>query len=389
MPILSRLTPLLRWTHLGALALGLLGTSGVQAKSVTVGMLFPLTGPSAPIGMEMRDGALLCLDEAKSLLGDTVLSAQVFDDASNTDTTKKVLTTLSNDPKTLMVLLGSVSGVSVAAAESLRARPMAMVGALTVANAFTGPKYPFLVRTSTSAALLGNAMADFALKSIGPKSAILLEDGTVYGRDFLDGVARGMKARPSVSITRFAQGSSDVAELVRKIRQASPEAVFFGFTQFEVQGRMVRALRSAGYQGALLGGPNNYLPAFVQSAAEGLPNFYYAALVGPLEGYPTAGAFLNAFQDRYKRAPEYASALGCDAVSTLAQALAAEVARKAGRLPTRMELARALRKVDFMATTGQIRFDAQGERSQGIVFIMQYGTDSRARMVGSSTWGRP
>lgn len=115
--VVARPSKVLRSFSRASLALALMSGIAAQAAERSVLVMQALTGPSAFVGVSIRDGMLLAIDESnkKQELGaGNSLKAITADDASDRNQTLTLLQRHAADPNVLMVM-GPTSGAAAVA----------------------------------------------------------------------------------------------------------------------------------------------------------------------------------------------------------------------------------------------------------------------------------
>ena len=119
------------------------------------------------------------------------------------------------------------------------------------------------------------------------------------------------------TVVEFAADEPDVAPLSARLVARRPGVVLV-LAPSRVTGRLVAALRGAGFHGTILGGPTAARAAFLRAAgaaAEGV----LAPL--PAQTGPAWEGFAQAYETRWRESPDGAAAYGYDAVRLVAAAL--------------------------------------------------------------------
>jgi branched-chain amino acid transport system substrate-binding protein len=165
-------------------------------------------------------------------------------------------------------------------------------------------------------------------------------------------------------------GNADAA--VGQILEAAPEAVFYAGLADQA-GPFFQRLRLAGYTGTLLSVADN--PALIQDAGplalEG-GGLFYVTQVAPVLQLAGAEQFTREFEDRFGAPPKPLTAESYDAARVCLQAILDAATAKGGELPTRAEVAQAVRSLtDFPGITGAISFDKNGDLAMGRYYVFQ------------------
>jgi branched-chain amino acid transport system substrate-binding protein len=128
-------------------------------------------------------------------------------------------------------------------------------------------------------------------------------------------------------------------------------------------GPFIRKARAAGYTGAFLG--LDASPALVDLAGPLLienGGMYYTSTSAPVNYYPDAAKFVEVFDNSYGTLPQSYAVQAYDATGICLKAIEEASKSNSGELPTRNEVAIAIRGlVDYKGITGIFNFNKNGD----------------------------
>ena len=203
----------------------------LAGQDIHIGVAGPLTTPSATFGVEMRQAVDLAIDErnaAGGLLGGKI-AAEVIDDQADPEKGKAAAKALCDDPRVLAVV-GHVNSGVMLASEKIYAdcglpilTPMASNPAITeqgLANVF---------RLTNRDDRKGPALARWLTATMGKKAAVVVDDGTPYGKGIADQFSSGFTAAGGAVLTRWTAkaGQTDFAAEVAGLPKDF-DVLFFG-----------------------------------------------------------------------------------------------------------------------------------------------------------------
>jgi branched-chain amino acid transport system substrate-binding protein len=216
-----------RWT-LGAALCAMLAAAPALAddNTVTVGLILPMTGPSASTGKQERAGAELYIHEHGDAVAGKKIVLEVKDDTGAADVTKRLAQELvGNDHAAVLMGFGLTPLALAAAPIATEAKVPEIVTA--AATAMITEKSPYIVRTSFTLPQAAAPMADWALKNGIKKVVTIVTD---YGP--------GVDAEKWFGDT-FEKGGGTIAEKIRvplknpdfspflqRVADDKPDAVF-------------------------------------------------------------------------------------------------------------------------------------------------------------------
>ena len=363
------------WVH-ASLALAFLGSASVQAAEHSVLVMQALTGPSAFVGVSVRDGMLLAIEESnkKQELGaGNSLKAITADDASDRNQTITLLQRHAADPSVLMVM-GPTSGAAAVAganaANDLKIPLMSTTNSFDVLKA--GPWSHIL--TQPPAVSLPH-IVKYAVDKLQIKNCTLIgihdiEIYTLMQKQFEDGVkARGVRID---SVEAIKSSDADFSALATKVVSKDQDCVFVSATA--PQGaNIILQLRQAGLDPKvkILGHVTMTSPQFVQRGGAAVEGVYVMGdwLVG---GRDDAGrAFARDFKAKYKNEAD-----GWNAVGYSAMRVAITAIKNAGPNPSREAVRAAIAKtkdVPVVVGSGKYSFDEQRVPTYGMNVLQVKG----------------
>lgn len=304
---------------------------------IVVGQSAPLTGPSAQLGIQFRDGAKMYFSQLNSRGGvnGNAIELRTIDDGYEPDKTA------SNTKKFLADGVFALFGY-IGTPTSLAALPLASEAKTPFFAPFTGAqalrepfnRYAINVRASyfdETAAIVRQAM------SIGIRKFAVFFQNDAYGKTGLEGVERALK---SANLTVASSGtvernSVDVKNAVTAILAKKPECIV-QIGAYKACAEFIREARSAGFTGMF------YNVSFVGTKAllAELGKDARGVIISQVMPYPysakspIAGEYLDALKLASTTTKDltanYSSMEGYVAAKAFAEAL-----RRAGRNPTR------------------------------------------------------
>jgi branched-chain amino acid transport system substrate-binding protein len=106
---------------------------------------------------------------------------------------------------------------------------------------------------------------------------------------------------------------------------------------------------------------------------------HYTSVAGPVTVYPQARAFAKEYKDKFKKDPEPFAAQAYDSTAIVLKALEAAIKANGGKVPSREQLAVAIRKTKHTGITGTIEFDEKGDPKKALYFVLQVASDDPAK----------
>lgn len=239
-----------------ALLAGLGLSASVQAESIKMAVIGPITGQYASFGAQFKAGAEMALadiNKAGGVMGKK-LEMTIEDDAC--------------DPKQAVAVANKVVGQGVAFVAghfcSGSSIPASKVyeeeGIIQISPASTNPKLtdeggPNVYRVCGRDDQQGSVAGAYLAKQFADKNIAIVHDKTAYGKGLADETKKAMNAagKKEVLYEAYTAGEKDYTALVSKLKQNKIDVLYVGGYHTEA-GLMVRQMREQGMKTQLMSG---------------------------------------------------------------------------------------------------------------------------------------
>jgi branched-chain amino acid transport system substrate-binding protein len=206
----------------------LVAASPVRADdaTVTVGLILPMTGPSASTGKQERAGVELYIAQHGNTVSGKKIALVVKDDTGAAEVTKRLAQDLiGNDHASVLMGFGLTPLALAVAPVSAEAKAPQIVTA--AATAMITEKSPYIVRTSFTLPQASAPMADWCLKNNIKKVVTIVSDygpgvdaEKWFGETFKKGGGEVVEA------IRVPLKNPDFAPFLQRVKDDAPDAVF-------------------------------------------------------------------------------------------------------------------------------------------------------------------
>ena len=194
--------------------------------TVTIGLILPMTGPSASTGKQERAGAELYIAQHGDKVAGKTISLVVKDDTGAADVTKRLSEELiGNDHASVLMGFGLTPLALAVAPVSAEAKVPEIVTA--AATAMITEKSPFIVRTSFTLPQASVPMADWCVKNNIKKVVTIVTDygpGIDAEKWFGDLFKKG--GGQITEAIRVPLKNPDFAPFLQRVKDDNPDAVF-------------------------------------------------------------------------------------------------------------------------------------------------------------------
>jgi len=335
----------------------------------------PLSGGQSLLGVAIKQGAELALEQ---LSGDLVamgydVQLAPYDDQATPDVGVANAKNIVADSEILCGVGHLNSGVMIPSSEEYHTANLPFVSPANTNPVVTTRGYLEVNRVVGRDDVQAPAAEEFAFTTLGAKSVYIIHDKTAYGQ----GVAeffRGAAEEDGLEIVAF-EGTEETANfdaIVTPLVATQPDVVFFAGI-YNQAGVFFKQARDAGYEGTFMGTDGMDASDLADIAGDALTTgggMYYTTVAGPASAYPKAATFAADYEAKFGVAPEPFAAQAYDSMAVCLAAITA-AAEAAGGVPTRLQVAEAVRQVSIDGLTGAIAFDDIGDLPTAQYFILK------------------
>jgi len=338
---------------IAALVLAGFATAASAADQIRIGFMSTLSGPSAALGIDIRDAFALALKANGGRLGGVPAEMIVVDDQMNPDTGKQLAARLLKKDRVDVVTGIVFSNVMLAVAPAILDNQTFLVSANAGPGAFSGEGCnPYFYAVSWQNDGYHEAAGHYATTK-GLKSVVLLAPNYPAGKDALTGFKRLYKGQVVDEIyTKL--GQLDFAAELAQVRAAKPEAVYI-FQPGGMGINFIKQWTAAGLNRQM----TLITPGF--SADEDVIKAVGDPMLGMFNtshwahdlGNAENRRFVTDFQKEYGRLPTVYAAQGYDT----ARLIAAAVRETKGKIEDKAAFGKALAAAPFKSVRGEFRFN--------------------------------
>jgi branched-chain amino acid transport system substrate-binding protein len=358
-----------------ALLLPLTTLSDAQSKgTIKIATQSPLSGGQAALGEGIKLGAQLAVDKFKGNLEKMGYKVDLvpFDDQAKPDVGVANAKNIIADKDILAVIGHLNSGVAIPSSEVYKEVGVVMISPANTNPVVTDRGYPNINRVCGRDDVQGSVGAEFAHGTMKVKSAYIIHDKTQYGQS----VAEFFKAdseKKGVKVLGFegTEEKSNFDPIITPIKAKNPDVIYFGGI-YDQAAPFFKQAREKGIKAKFMGPDGMDSSDLTKIAGKAVVGMYYTSAAGPASALPKAKTFVEEFKKKFGKNPEPYAAEAYD--STHIAILAIEQAAKGGKL-SREDVAAAVRKTKLAGITGDIAFDAKGDRQKAQYFVLQVAND--------------
>lgn len=355
-------------------------TDGGSTEAVTVklGVSSPFTGDVAALGLGIKNGATLAIEEANAdpevqELGIT-FEGLFVDDAADPKTGVNAAAQMTSDSKVIGIVGHLNSGVSIPTSEKYREAGLVQISPASTNPQLTLQGFENVFRVCATDDVQGSFAADFVVDSMGAKKVAVISDSTPYGDGLAGEFVKQFETRGGAvaSQDKIQVKDQDFKALVTKIQGLDVDMIYFGGMYTEAA-LISKQSKEAGLKVPVMGGDGLYTQQFVDIAGAANAEGDFATSIGlPLDAQPKGQDFKAAFEAKFAgQAIEAYDTYAYDAAMVIIEA-AKKVAAEMGadKLATpagKAAVIEAVAATDYDGVTGKVSFDEKGDTTNKAV----------------------
>ncbi|HET6498152.1 MAG TPA: branched-chain amino acid ABC transporter substrate-binding protein [Coriobacteriia bacterium] len=346
------------------------GDAAGDLVEVKIGVSAPFTGDIAALGLGIRNGAQIAIEEAAPDLEamGIELTMLAVDDAGDPKTGVNAANQMVSDTAVVGVVAHLNSGISIPTSAVYNEAGIVQISPASTNPALTLQGFENVFRVCTIDTVQGSFAAEFAYDVLGKRAVALVDDSTPYGEGLAAEFAKAFEAKGGevVSRDKIQLQAVDFTALVTKIRGNDPDMIYFGGMYTEA-GLLSKQAKEAGFEGPVMGGDGLYTQQYVDIGGAANTEGDFATSVGlPLADQPRGLEFKEMFDAKFPgEAIEAYDTYAYDAAQVIIAAIkavaeemgAAEVVTPAGK----QAIIEAVAATDKEGVTGAISFDENGD----------------------------
>lgn len=352
-------------------------TPFVPKATIKIASQSPLSVQYADLGTDIMRGADLAVGQlADPLMGlGYAVELAPYDDQNDFGVATDVAQQIIADPEILCVVGPFASRVVNQVKEIYHQAGLPFISPSATAAFVADSRYLEVNRVVGRHDSQGAVGAQFA-KAQGYSRVFVISEGSEYAQFnayHFRNEASGMGIDVVGNMT--TEATEKFAGFIDRVIASNAELVYFSTLNVEQAGTFFREARAAGYMGAFLGNEGINNSALLEFAGPLLIDgggMYYTSIAALAGYYPKAAEFIGDFETLYGGTPQMFAAQAYDAAGICLKAIEEASKAKGGEVPTRAEVANAIRAVqDYQGITGVYNFDVNGDPDPAQYFVFK------------------
>lgn len=336
----------------------------------------PLSGGSATLGESIKLGAQLALEEQKANFEKLGFKLELVPYDDQGDPKKGVANAqLIGADKQIYGVVGHLnSGVAIPSSEIYEKYSIPMVSPANTATDVTDRGLKTVNRICARDDFQGPAGAKFAVEKLGAKKIFIIQDKTAYGTGLAEAFKKGAEELGAqiVGFEGITVGEKDFNGVLNQVLAKKPDLVYFGGLYTE-GGLLIKQARDKGITVPIMGGDGLDSSTLVQIAGDAVKNTYMTSAAGLTTATDAGKQFAEKYKQKFGKDIESYSAYGYDSMGVLLKGLENAIKANGNKLPTRQQVAEAVRKVqDYQGVVTKVSFDEKGDNKYAKIYIYKF-----------------
>lgn len=274
------------------------GDGTAQCPPTSIAMAGALSGPEAALGVNVRDGAQLAVDEHNRANPGCPITLKTFDTEGAPERATQIAPQIVGDESVLGLIGPAFSGEAAATGAMFHRAGLVSVTASATNPSLTDRGWRTFFRGLANDDVQGPAAANYLTKSLNRSAVCVVEDDTEYGSGLGQAVfdALGTANAPDCRID-VGKGEREFSAVVEQVRAADPDAVFYA-GYFPEAAPLVQQLRAALPEVTFVSGDATNDPEFTVQAGSASTGTILSCPCGP-----APQEFREAYADAFKTEP--------------------------------------------------------------------------------------
>ena len=339
-----------------------------EMQVVKIGSASPLTGAQAHIGIDIRNGVQLAIEDANkagvTIGGKAVKLEMVAEDDEANPTKATTVAQKLADAKVSGVVGHFNSGASIPASKIYADAGIPQISPSSTNPHYTLKGYKTTFRVVAHDGQQGPTLGRFALNNLKAKTIAVIDDSTAYGQGLADNFEATVKAGGAKLVARehTTDKDTDFKAILTKIKGKNPDLIMFGGIDPQA-GPMKKQMAELGIKAQFIGGDGMQTPNFIKLAGESAEGAMASIPGLPKDKMPGGTDFLAKYKAKYNAEVELFAPMGYDAVMVFVEAM-----KRANSSDPAKYLAE-VGKTNYNGVIGPIAFDEKGDLKNGPITI--------------------
>ena len=292
------------------------GDGKATCAPVAIAMAGALNGPDAALGINIKNGVQMALDEHNAANPGCQIELKTFDTEGDPQKATAVAPQIVDDAAIIGLVGPAFSGETKATGGVFDQAGLVAATASATNVTLSEQGWKTFFRGLANDGVQGPSVANYLKNTVGDKKVCVVDDSTDYGSGLAKAVrdTLGPVADSACNIS-VKKGDKDFSAAVTQVKGQSPDSVFYSGYYSEAA-PFVQQLRDAGFAGKFVSADGTKDPEFVKQAGDASKDAVLSCPCGP-----ASAAFSDEYTKKFSQAPGTYSTEGYDLGTILAKGI--------------------------------------------------------------------
>ncbi len=274
-----------------------------EIEEIKIGFAAPLTGPQAIYGKDVQNGVVLAIEDFNAKqpeIGGKKVKVVLLSENDKADAHTGMQIAKKLVDIDIKGMLGPMnSNVAIPASSIYHQANIPQISAAT-APEYTQQNFNTTFRMLPSDVRQGTVMGDFAVKKLGLKEIVIIDDRSAYGQ----GLAKQFEKSATMAGAKiirhefsFDKASNFKSTLIG-LKKLKVQGIFYGGTAIQAV-PLVQQMRELGIKATLLGADMLKVDSFTKNAGIAAEGTVVSVAGKPLQAMPGGQAFSQRYEKRF------------------------------------------------------------------------------------------
>ncbi|SIS20023.1 branched-chain amino acid ABC transporter substrate-binding protein [Williamsia sterculiae] len=274
------------------------GDGKATCKPTSIAMAGALTGDNAALGLNIRYGAELAVNQHNKANPGCQVTLKTFDTEGDPQKATQVAPQIANDPSIIGLIGPAFSGETKATGAVFNQAGLVSTTASATNPALTTNGWKTFFRGLANDDVQGPAVAKYMTGKLGYKKICVIKDDSEYAAGLAKAITTGLgSANDSSCAGDVKTKERDFSAVVAKVNSAKPDAVFYAGYYAEAA-PLAQQLKDGGVTAKFVSGDGVNDPQFVSQAGSAAKGAYLSCPCGP-----APEQFTKDYEAQFKQAP--------------------------------------------------------------------------------------
>ena len=333
------------------------GDGKATCAPVNLAMAGALTGPDAALGINIKNGVQLAIDQHNEANPGCQVQLKTFDTEGDPQKATQIAPQIVNDAFTIGLIGPAFSGETKATGTVFDQAGLVSTTASATNVTLSEQGWKTFFRGLANDGVQGPSVANYMKNNLGNKKVCVVDDSTDYGLGLAQAVRETLgPVADSACNIQVKKGDKDFSAAVNQVKGAAPDSVFYSGYYAEAA-PFVQQLRDGGITANFVSADGTKDPEFVKQAGEASKDAILSCPCGP-----ATGDFAKVYKDKFGTDPGTYSTEGYDLGTIMLKGI------DAGKI-TRPDLLDWVRTYNGQGVARKYQWTDKGELTNTLIWI--------------------